>query len=148
MNDETFSQYMAKQQQEYAADRMRTDRETWEVALATTRRQHEALLPQGLRTPGHFFFSLRLEPAEQVIGSIWFAHRAESAEVYLYHLFINPDQRRQGFATEALDLLAEYAKGLGAKVIWLNVFRHNGGALSLYESNGFEIATYHLCRHL
>lgn len=53
---------------------------------------------------------------------------------------IAPEYRRQGYASEAYDLLFEfYFNNLGINRIWLLVVVYNKAAISLYEKLGFKI---------
>src|SRR5271155_1487676 len=121
----TFGTYLREHEEEYARDRMITDRESFEEALRTTRSQHEAMLPQGLRTPGHYFFTVEDEEEGREVGYVWFACRPPGVQLSLYHILIKQADRRRGYGRSVLSAIEERAKELGCQVVWLNVMGHN-----------------------
>src|SRR5208282_6944998 len=143
MTEETFRTYMRKHEEEYARDRMVTDRESFEQALRTTRAQHEAMLPQGLQTPGHYFFRVQDEESNKQVGYVWYACRPESRQLSLYHILIEHAERRKGYGRAVLLLIEEKAKELGCQVVWLNVMGHNQGAIDFYVACRYRVAAMH-----
>src|SRR5277367_4671861 len=107
MTEETYQIYLRQHEEDYARDRMTTDRETFEEALRTTRAQHEAMLPQGVRTPGHYFFTVEDPDRGQLVGFLWFACRATDGTLSLYHILIQEAERRKGYGRLTLDAVAE-----------------------------------------
>jgi ribosomal protein S18 acetylase RimI-like enzyme len=144
MTEETFRAYLREHEEEYAHDRMITDRESFEEALRTTRTQHEAMLPQGLRTPGHYFFTVHGEDQHKQVGYVWFACRPPSPQLSLYHILIKQADRRQGYGRSVLSVIEDRAKELGRQVVWLNVMGHNQGAIDFYRACGYRVATMHM----
>jgi len=146
MTEETYRTYLPEHEDEYARDRMITDRESFEEALRTTRAQHEALLPQGLSTPGQYFFTIEDESLGQQVGYVWFACRPPSSELFLYHIRINEAERRQGYGKAALAAIDQKAKELGCRAVWLNVMAHNQSAIDFYRSQGYRVAALHMSK--
>jgi RimJ/RimL family protein N-acetyltransferase len=136
MTEETHRTYLREHEEEYARDRMTTDRESFAEALRTTRDQHAALLPQGLSTPGHYFFTVEDESRGRQVGYVWFACRPPSQELFLYHIRINEAVRRQGYGQAALAAIDQKAKELGCRAVWLNVMAHNQGAIDFLPVPG------------
>src|SRR5262249_57599553 len=96
MTEDAYQIYLREHEEEYARDRMITDRESFEDALRTTRVQHAAMLPQGLKTPDQFFFVIADKGSGRVVGYLWFSLRRPSRQLYLCHIFINePDLPRR-----------------------------------------------------
>jgi ribosomal protein S18 acetylase RimI-like enzyme len=127
---------------------MMTDRESFEEALRTTRTQHQVMLPQGLRTPGHYFFTVQDADQDKQVGYVWFACRPSSPELSLYHILIKQPDRRKGYGRSVLLAIEGKAKELGRKIIWLNVIGHNQGAIDFYIANGYRIAAMHMNKFL
>jgi GNAT superfamily N-acetyltransferase len=149
MTDETFCVYLREHQEEYARDRMIVDGETFEEALRKTRAQHEAELPEGLRTPGHYLFTVWDEERDAEVGYVWFARRAASPDVlWLFHILINEAERRKGYGRLVLAAIEEKAKELGCRVVWLNVMGHNAGAMEFYRACGYRVGAVHMNKFL
>ena len=147
ITEDTHRAYLREHEDEYARDRMITDRESFEEALRTTRAQHEALLPQGLSTPGHYFFTVEDESRGQQVGYVWFACRPPNHELFLNHIRINQSERRKGYGQSALAAIDQKAKELGCRAVWLNVMSHNKGAIDFYLAQGYGIAALHMSKH-
>jgi RimJ/RimL family protein N-acetyltransferase len=96
------------------------------------------LLPHGSATPGHFFFIIRDDDAEEV-GSLWFAveKRGAASVGFVYDIEIRPEHHRKGHATRAFHALDAKARALGLSGIGLHVFGHNEGAQALYRTLGY-----------
>lgn len=58
--------------------------------------------------------------------------------VGLFDIAVEPDQRRQGFATRISLAMLDWASSAGATRSYLQVMSDNAPAISLYESLGFE----------
>ncbi len=147
MTDGVFQTYLSDHEEEYARDRMITDQETFEEALRTTQSQHQAMIPEGLNTPGHYFFSIKEERRGLPVGYVWLACRQSGGDMFLYHIFIKPAERRKGYGRLALQAIEEKSKELGCRAIWLNVMAHNQGAIDFYHANGYRSATVHMSKH-
>lgn len=59
-------------------------------------------------------------------------------EVHLLNITVAPDYQRQGWAQVMLDALTLWARGQGAKQLWLEVRVGNARAIEVYEANGFR----------
>ena len=62
-------------------------------------------------------------------------------ESHLLTLCVHPSVQREGYGRKVLSLLLERAKKLKAEVCFLEVRRSNIGAISLYESMGFNVVS-------
>jgi len=103
-------------------------------ALARTRKQRDAILPQGAATPGHEFLDL-LE--EGPVGSLWIGDH--HGDLYVFDIVVDESARGRGYGTAALELVEERARERGATGVSLSVFAHNTGAQRLYERLGYEV---------
>jgi RimJ/RimL family protein N-acetyltransferase len=95
------------------------------------------------------------------VGLIYYSEPTRSKEcAWLCHIYIEPDFRRQGYATAAITQMEMHLRSLGIKRVGLNVFAHNSSAKRLYEAMGYtviqctpqihspEIACYQLMKDL
>lgn len=79
----------------------------------------------------------------RIIGFALAKTAADEAE--LYQLAVLPDYRRRGIARRLLHELYEAVQGRGAAMCFLEVRSGNGGAIALYESEGFERISVRRC---
>jgi ribosomal protein S18 acetylase RimI-like enzyme len=114
----------------------------WTLAesISLSKEAHDALLPQGLDTPGHFFVHLQDAATGERVGMLWWAEAPKGAvlQAWVYNITIDEAARRRGFARAALCELEAVARGHGMHQLGLHVFGHNQGARRLYETLGFE----------
>lgn len=135
MTAEEFGPYLEASIREYAADCVRSGRWTAEEAPAEARKQVDGILPQGLRTPGQFIFTIVAEPTGDHVGALWFA--VEPRGGYIYDLRVHERFRRHGYAEQAMRAIERVAREHGATKIGLHVFGDNAGARRLYEKLGY-----------
>ena len=114
----------------------------WTLAESIEKSQqaHAELLPQGLRTPGHFFVRLQSMATGEQVGTLWWAEsdKAGQTEAYVYNIEIHEPLRRRGHARAALLELERIGRERGVHQVSLHVFGHNHGARQLYAALGFE----------
>lgn len=67
----------------------------------------------------------------------------ERSEAYIYDLAVAEQHRRQGLATQLIELLKPIAKSLGAYVIFVQADHGDEPAILLYESLGTREDVYH-----
>lgn len=67
----------------------------------------------------------------------------ERSEVYIYDLAVAEPHRRQGLATQLIQMLKPIAKSLGAYVIFVQADHGDEPAILLYESLGTREDVYH-----
>ena len=114
----------------------------WQAESAEARMQAlcERMLPNGMQTPDHYFYSLRTETASAPIGGLWFSVMEKDGErfVFVMDIQVFDAYRRQGFGSPAFLQLEELARDLGVKQIMLNVVEHNHAARTMYEKLGYR----------
>jgi ribosomal protein S18 acetylase RimI-like enzyme len=83
-----------------------------------------------------------VERGGQAIACLWMGNAVDQVNGERYgHIFlvyVDPQHRRQGIATELIDRARQWAKGHGQRQIGLQVFLANENALSLYRNLGFQ----------
>ena len=62
-------------------------------------------------------------------------HGLASREGYIMNMYTHPEYRRLGVATELLNRMIQYARGAGARRVWL---RATPMGKPVYEKIGFE----------
>jgi ribosomal protein S18 acetylase RimI-like enzyme len=130
-----FAPFFSALLERYAAEHVRAGRWTMEEAPSAARKEVQELLPAGLETPNHFFFSIRAEPEDTKVGLIWLAIEPRGA--FVYDLEVFEPYRRKGHAEAAMRLAEQVAREKGARKIALHVFGDNAGARRLYQKLGY-----------
>jgi ribosomal protein S18 acetylase RimI-like enzyme len=120
----------------YAEDHVRAGRWTESESLAKSREELEELLPAGVATPNHFFFTILAGDPEQKVGVLWLS--VEPGHAFIFDLLIYERFRRKGYAKQAMLLLEDVAREKGAASIGLHVFADNRGARDLYVQLGYR----------
>jgi ribosomal protein S18 acetylase RimI-like enzyme len=99
--------------------------------------QLTALLPQGLSTRGHHFWTVRADGAE--VGTLWLRVGGDGPdrEGYVFDVEVFPGFRGRGHGRATMLAAEDAARGLGARWLRLNVFGHNTPAIKLYDGLGY-----------
>jgi ribosomal protein S18 acetylase RimI-like enzyme len=135
MAPEEFAAYLGRLVEHYAASHVRAGRWTEEQSRGEARKEVDKLLPEGLRTAGHYLFDIVAGAPEQNVGVLWVAIEPRGA--FVYDLEVDPAHRRHGYAAEAMRLAERVAREHGARRISLHVFGDNAGARRLYARLGY-----------
>ncbi len=133
-----FANWIALVVPAYAADKVASGDWREDEALAKSQADYEALLPQGLATPGQFLYAI-VNESGAAVGTIWFGIKEEGGRpiAYVYDIEVLPAHRRQGHARRALVAIEGEARRLGLAGVGLHVFGFNTGAQALYAQLGF-----------
>lgn len=139
MTETEYEPFMQLSMQEQAEGHVRKGHWTAEEAESNMLRMRDQFLPQGLKTPGHYFFTLESDDDKQKVGSLWFTLNEYEGKqaVFVMDIQIDPDHRRKGYGTEAFLLMEEKAREMGINTITLHVFSDNAPARAMYEKIGF-----------
>ena len=124
----------------FALNNVEDGRWTLAESIEKSREAQDALLPQGLHTPGQFFVHLHDAGSDERVGMLWWteADKHGKSDAYVYNITLAEAARRRGYARAALLELERVARAHGRQGLSLHVFGHNHGARRLYESLGFE----------
>lgn len=110
---------------------------TIERAKSIAKKEKKDMLPDGQKTKGHFFYSLKNKGIK--IGYLWIIIEEDS--VYIADLYIFSKHRSKGYGTKAISWVKKRAKKLKRRTIWLHVFGHNEGAQKFYCKLKFKPAS-------
>lgn len=140
MTPAELDDFLATSIPRYAEESVRSGRWTREIALDSSRTEHERLLPQGVATPDQYLRTIRDAGTGERVGELWYAHRSEAGpkQVWIFWIGIDPAHRRHGYAQDALRALEAETRRLGSDRLGLHVFAFNSGARALYDRMGFE----------
>jgi ribosomal protein S18 acetylase RimI-like enzyme len=150
MDETDFREFVQRTIPRYAARKV--ERGLWkeEGALETSRADYARLLPQGRETPDHHFCNLRDAASGTRVGEVWYTApvRGGKVQFWIEWIWVEPEHRRRGYATQALDRLEEEARRLGAERTGLNVWMDNPGAVALYSKLGYTTANMAMTKSL
>lgn len=148
MTEAEYDAFMAWSRPRYAENKVRTGAWTPEEAAQRSEADHARLLPQGLRTPGHFLYIVR-NAAGQAVGEVWYGlEQRDRPSLFIYWIGIGEEHRRHGYASEVLRRLEEDAKTHGVDAVVLHVFGDNTVAQAVYAKAGFEVSDLQMVRWL
>jgi len=113
-----------------------------DVELARKRSLEETnnLLPDGLNTENHYFYSITNQNGMNV-GGIWIQITKKSKLAFIFFIYIKESYRRQGYGKKALAQLENKLRDYAINRIQLNVFDNND-ARKLYEKMDYKIVSH------
>ncbi|ACZ32021.1 GCN5-related N-acetyltransferase [Xylanimonas cellulosilytica DSM 15894] len=138
MTQLTFDAYLAAAIDEYAHEIQRTDHLPWDEALDHSRADYDALLPQGLATPGQVLLDVVETATGETVGTLWLGLRPPSA-AFVYDVYLMASARGRGLGRAAMLAGAAWCRERGIGVLGLSVFGRNTVARELYESLGYTV---------
>jgi ribosomal protein S18 acetylase RimI-like enzyme len=110
---------------------------TPDEAEARAEKQFAELLPDGLDTAHHAFFTPF--DGDEPVGVLWVHFDEQRA--FIYDIQVWEHLRRRGYGRAIIAALVDEARKRGARSIGLNVFGSNPGARALYDQMGFEVTS-------
>ncbi|MEJ5226116.1 MAG: GNAT family N-acetyltransferase [Anaerolineales bacterium] len=148
MSDTDFHMFLRRAVPQYAYDQMRSGNWPAEQAAARAQQEFQQLLPQGPRTPGHFFMNILAEDTK--VGMLWFVMDQSRAQptAFLADFFIFGEFRNRGYGLPAMAALEEAARAQGAQRIEVQVFGHDEDAFKLYSEAGLKVRSYYMGKTL
>ncbi|MFC5473554.1 GNAT family N-acetyltransferase [Paraherbaspirillum soli] len=149
MSEAEFDVFAERIIPEYAQEKVAAG--DWPIVEADRKSRAEFVkhLPSGLATPGHHFFTIT-DPGNANVGTLWLSEQDSGGRqtAFIYDLFIEPPQRRQGYARDAMLASEPIARELGLREMSLHAFGHNQAAIALYQSLGFRITDVEMAKKL
>jgi ribosomal protein S18 acetylase RimI-like enzyme len=140
MQQEDFDRVIENEIRGYAAEHVRNGNWPEEGSLERSRKEFESLLPQGVRTPDQYLWSL--VDGDRKIGFIWV--HVKDSKAFIYDFLIDEEFRGKGYGKQALAAMDEMLKSMEVESVGLHVFGDNITAQELYKKMGFEITGIHM----
>lgn len=148
MSDEEYADFRVRSEVSYAA----AIAGSRAVPISEARRQaaedHERLLPEGVRTPGHYLWTA-YEGGEPV-GDLWLhvETKPDGRHAFGYGIEVRPELRRRGYGRAITAAAEQKCREMNVVSIGLTVFGPNKAAQNLYEDLGFEVTVLQMRKHL
>lgn len=150
MTQKEFDDFLEHDIRTYAQERTQAGFWSEAEALTRSRKEHKALLPDGLRSRYHHLYTIRESEQDEAVGVLWLKTDFDTSRAtgFIFDLEIHEPYRRRGFARQAMQELENVARGMGLRQLGLHVFAHNHGARTLYEELGYQIASLNMIKDL
>jgi ribosomal protein S18 acetylase RimI-like enzyme len=150
MTEAEFAAFLEADIRAFARENVRAGYWSETEALARSRKEHRNLLPDGLKSRFHHFYTIHDSETGAAVGVLWMKTdlNTSRASGFIYDLEIHEPYRRRGYARQAMRELEDLARGMGLRQLGLHVFEHNRGAMALYEQTGFRIASLNMLKEL
>lgn len=139
MAQEEFGPYLEAGIREYAQQKMISGEWSEFEAMALSEADHARLLPDGLKSPDQYLFTVHDAESGESVATIWIALRPKGGrtEGYVYDIEVHERFRGRGYGRATMLAGIEKSRELGADTVGLHVFGHNAPARALYRSLGF-----------
>ena len=139
MNEDQYGAFMQLSERDQIEGHVREG--TWRAEEADARMAElkAQFLPQGLATPGHFFWAVKDTDSGEYVGGLWFALAAEADQraFFVFDVQVYGPYRRRGYGTEAFLAMEEKAREMDVSTIALHVFEDNLPARTMYRKLGY-----------
>jgi ribosomal protein S18 acetylase RimI-like enzyme len=150
MTGAEFEAYLQHLIPDYAAEHVRAGNWPADEAEDRAAAQVRQLLPEGVTTPDHYLYTLRVDEIDQPVGLIWFGvqHDGIRPRGFVYDIIVYEGFRRRGFGAQAMRAVENKARNLGLDNMTLHVFGHNHAARALYEQLGYTVTDLWMAKGL
>jgi len=150
MTQPEFDKFLEHDIREYAQERTQAGFWSEAEALTRSRKEHKALLPDGLKSRYHHLYTIRESAHNEDVGVLWLKTDFDTSRAtgFIFDLEIHEPHRRKGYARQAMQELENVARGMGLRQIGLHVFFHNQAARSLYEQLGYQTASMNMLKDI
>ncbi len=138
MTEAEYTPYIAYLREDYAQERAKSGETPIEEERELSNKQIDGLIPQGLATPNHYFWTVTDEGGA-AIGSLWVFVEPEKGRAFIYDIALFEAQRGKGYGRQTLDVLESTVRPMGVRRIALNVFGKNAVARHLYDTAGYYV---------
>ena len=146
MSQAAFERFLERIVPEYASEKVEAGNWPLEGSLERSQAEFEKNLPDGLRTPKNFLYTINHDDLE--VGAIWLAGVDDQPKGFIYELCVDEANRGRGIAYAAMRLLESEALRHGFTSLGLHVFGRNRIAQRLYERLGFAVTNINMVKTL
>ena len=145
IEQEDFERFLESEIRGYAEDHVRNGNWPAEGAVERSRKEFEALLPNGIHSRDQYLWSI-VDLENNKIGMLWVQVKDQKA--FLYDFIIDEAFRGNGYGKQALIAMDEKLKSMNVESVGLHVFGDNIRAQELYKKMGFQITGIHMKKEL
>jgi GNAT superfamily N-acetyltransferase len=138
MTEAEYAPYIEYLREDYAQERATSGETPIEEERANSNKQIDELVPQGLATPNHYFWTVT-DKQGTGIGSLWVHVDPAKSRAFIYDIALRPEHRGKGYGRQTLEVLESTMRPMGVRRIGLNVFGKNTVARHLYDTAGYYV---------
>ena len=141
MTREAYCRFKACSIADYAEDLIQGEGLDRQQALHEAEEEFTQTLPDGPETEGQFLMMIEDGQSGREVGWIWFSYEEGedgAKRVFLSDFLIYTEERRNGYASAALDEMERMAKADGRAESVLYVWEHNAPGYRLYQKCGYK----------
>ena len=138
MTEAEYAPYMAYLREDYARERSESGETPIEEERENSNKQIDSLVPDGLATPNHYFWTVTEESGVSV-GKLWVFVDPQKGRAFIYDIALDEQQRGKGYGRQTLDTLEATVRPMGVRRIALSVFGKNTVARHLYDTQGYYV---------
>lgn len=148
-----YDRWRSRTVREFAEEHVRFGDWGQEESLARAEAEFQKLIPQGVKTPGHYLFGLKLPDRSDVVGVVWFyaensPNGSRAAGAFVYDLLVYEPFRGKGYGAQGMRLMETRLRELGIDSVSLQVLGHNRIAIALYEKLGYVATNLRMAKKL
>ena len=138
MTEAEYQTFIEKSSREFMLSQIKDSLEEIEFDRLLAEKMKK-MLPSGLQTPNHYFFSILEEDSLVKVGELWFAVEEKEGEkfIFVYDIRIAEPSRRKGYGSQAFQAMENKARQIGIHKISLHVFGDNLPARAMYKKLGY-----------
>jgi len=141
MTQEQYDEYRPVAEQDYATSIATSGAMADADAVQRAADDFARLLPDGLQSEGHLFFTAYDGQSGGPVGMLWvhLEEKSDGLHAFGYDFEVREDLRRQGYGRAVMVAAEQELARRGVVSVGLNVFGFNRGAQTLYEQMGFQV---------
>ena len=140
-----FERFLESEIRGYAEDHVRNGNWPAEGSLERSRKEFEALLPDGIHSKNQYLWSI-VDEEEDKIGVLWV--QIKDRKAFIYDFVIDEAFRGKGYGKQAMIAMHEKLQSMDVESIELHVFGDNITAQELYKKMGYQITGIHMKKEL
>lgn len=150
MSEEDFQESIRRSIPRHAADYVRRGLWAGDASLERSEKEFAQLFPNGRETPDRHFANVFDAENNVRVGETWYLAQEQGGKLRFWvdWIWIDPQHRREGYASATLRLLEVEAERLGADRVGLSVWFDNPGAIALYSKLGYAPASMWMMKSL
>jgi ribosomal protein S18 acetylase RimI-like enzyme len=148
MTEEEFTNFFEMNLESYARAIAKNFKRPVDEVKVESKEQVNSLLKDGVKTKGHFLFTVLDKKHSSVVGNVWVSVDEKKKRAFLYDIDLYERFRGKGYGRASLELLEEILRSKGIKRLELHVFADNPTAIGLYKKLGYETASYNMRKDL
>jgi ribosomal protein S18 acetylase RimI-like enzyme len=145
IQQEDFDRMIDAEIRGYAEEHVRNGNWPAEGALERSKKEFDALLPDGIHSKDQYLWSL-LDEDSSKIGMLWVQVKDQKA--FIYDFVVEEPFRGKGYGKQALIAMDEKLKAMNVESVGLHVFGDNITAQELYKKMGYQITGIHMKKEL